>query len=82
MRVTIRIESGLDATNIKKRAMWITVDTQGPLGAFTAVGEMPDFSPMAKEVDMIVNDILNKKRLELKDKYKKVRTKRKATKKK
>lgn len=82
MRVTIRIESGLDATNIKKRAMWITVDTQGPLGAFTAVGEMPDFSPMAKEVDMIVNDIIEKKRLELKGKYKNVRARKMAKKKK
>jgi hypothetical protein len=69
MKVILQIEHGKDATGENKRAMWIDIITDiVGMERITSVAELPEDSPLGKEVDFIVTEMLALKKKELKAK--------------
>jgi len=63
MRISIIIDHFKDATKKIKRTMIVTLYTDIPgMEKVKAVAELPKNTPMAKEVDFIVTDMLTRKK--------------------
>ncbi len=61
-----------DATEELKRVMWVTVSTEiEGIGTFTSVSELANDTPLAKEVDVIVTEMMKLKKEEITKKNKK-----------
>lgn len=78
MILKVRIEDGMkDATGIEKRAMFLTLLTDIPgLDRIDAVAELDFGSPLQKEIDEIITNMLDSKAQEVR-KFKKLTTKAK-----
>jgi hypothetical protein len=79
MVIKIKIENLKDATGELKRVMWVTVETaiEG-IGTFSSFADLGNDTPLAKELDGIVTDMLHLKKLEItKNNKKKLIAKRK-----
>lgn len=68
----LRVEKARDDTGEEKRAMFVTIitDTEG-LGDINAVAELPEGSPLALEIDKIMEDMLKQRQDSIKANNKK-----------
>ena len=79
MRIAINIDHYKDKTKESKRVMMIMVTTDIPgMEKIQTVAELPDGSPLATEVNMIVTEMLKLKKDAIgKENKKKLKTKKK-----
>jgi len=75
----LRIEELKDKTKKIKRAMMVTLDTKiEGIGVLNAIGELDKGSPLQKEVDFIIKEMIKQKQASLKKENKAKVDKKKA----
>jgi len=72
MIIRLKVEHAKDATGELKRVMWTTVETEiEGINTFTSVAELGNDTPLAKELDFIVTEMMALKKAEIMKKNRK-----------
>lgn len=71
MTIILKIQKAKDKTGKIKRVMWITLktDIEG-IGTFSSVSALGSRTPLSKEINTIVSEMLRLKKAEIKAKNK------------
>ena len=78
MIIYLKVEHGKDSTGQRKRVLWTTVETEiEGMGKIVAVNELQDETPLAKEIDYIVSEMMALKTAQIREKNNRLLAKRK-----
>lgn len=81
MKITLQVQHLKDKSKKMKRVLMTTIKTDTPgMENINSVGEIPDGSPLAKEIDYIVTETLKMHKEKIKQDNKKKLNKKKSVK--